>query len=80
MRKICQIYRKIFRIYKDVLVVYLVALWGISNIITFLVWGDDARMLSNAAFIMLFCLLIIAMWLFPNFNKWLNRDFWEEKK
>jgi hypothetical protein len=72
--------RKIFQIYKDVLVVYLVSLWGISNIITFLVWGDDALMLSNAAFIMLFCLLIIAMRLFPNFNKWLNRDFWEEKK
>lgn len=80
MRKICQIYRKIFQIYKDVLVVYLVSLWGISNIITFLVWGDDALMLSNAAFIMLFCLLIIAMRLFPNFNKWLNREFWEEKK
>jgi hypothetical protein len=37
-------------------------------------------MLSNAAFIMLFCLLIIAMRLSTNFNKWLNRDFWEEKK
>lgn len=71
---------KIFKIYKDVLVAYLVALWGISNAITFLVWGDDALMLSNAAFLMLFCLLIIAMRLFPNFNKWLNRDFWEERK
>jgi len=71
---------KIFKIYKDVLVAYLVALWGISNAITFLLWGDDALMLSNAAFIMLGCLLIIAMRLFPSFNKWLNRDFWEEKK
>ena len=71
---------KIFKIYKDVLVAYLVALWGISNVITFLVWGDDALMLSNTAFIMLFCLLIIAMRLFPKFNKWFNRDFLEEKK
>ena len=72
--------RKFFRIYKDVLAVYLVALWGISNLVAFLVWGGGALMLSNAAFIMLFCLLIIAMRLFPNFNKWLNRDFWEERK
>lgn len=72
--------RKIFQIYKDVLVAYMVALWLLSNAITFFVWGDDALMLSNAAFIMLGCLLIIAMRLFPNFNKWLNRDFWKEKK
>jgi hypothetical protein len=63
-----------------VLVAYLVSLWLISNAITFFVWGDDALMLSNAAFIMLFCLLIIAMRLFPSFNRWLNRDFWKASK
>ena len=71
--------RKIFRIYKDVLAGYLVALWWISNLVALLVWGGDALVLSNAAFIMLGCLLIAAMRMFPNFNKWLNRDFWEEK-
>ncbi len=71
---------KIFKIYKDVLVGYILVLWMLSNTITFMLWGEEAVIFSNAAFIMLFCLLIIAMRLFPNFNKWLNRDFWEEKK
>ena len=72
--------RKILQINKDAVFWSIVILWGLSNIITLLVWGDASVIFSNMAFIMLFCLLIIAMRLFPKFNKWLNRDFWEEKK
>jgi hypothetical protein len=72
--------RKILQINKDAIFWGTVILWGFSNIITLLVWGDEAVIFSDTAFIMLFGLLIIAMRLFPNFNKWLNRDFWEEKK
>ena len=72
--------RKILHINKDAVVWSIVILWGWSNIITFLVWGEASVIFSNMAFLMLFCLLIVAMRLFPNFNRWLNRDFWEERK
>ena len=65
---------------KDVVFWSIVILWGWSNIITLLVWGAESVIFSNMAFILLFGLLIIAMRVFPKFNKWLNRDFWEERK
>lgn len=72
--------RKLFQINKDAVFWSIVILWGWSNVITLLVWGNDAVIFSNLSFIMLFCLLIIVMRRFPKFNKWLNKDFWEEKK
>lgn len=72
--------KKLLQINKDAVVWSIVILWAWSNIITLLVWGDASVIFSNMAFILLFCLLIIAMRLFPSFNKWLNRDFWKASK
>lgn len=72
--------RKILQINKDAVVWSIVLLWGWTNILTLLVWGAESVIFSNMTFILLFCLLIIAMRLFPNFNKWLNQDFWKASK
>jgi hypothetical protein len=72
--------RKILQINKDAIFWGTVILWGFSNIITLLVWGNEFVIFSDTAFIMLFGLLIIAMRVFPKFNKWLNQDFWKERK
>lgn len=70
------ILRKIFKIYKDVLVGYLLVAWLSANTMTFYCYGEDALIYSNTAFILLFCILIILMRTVPGFNRWLNKDFW----
>jgi hypothetical protein len=72
--------RKILQINKDAIFWGTVILCGFSNIITLLVWGNEFVIFSDTAFIMLFGLLIIAMRVFPKFNKWLNKDFWKASK
>lgn len=72
--------KKLLQINKDAVVWSIVLLWGWSNILTLLVWGAESVIFSNMAFLMLFCLLIVAMRRFPSFNRWLNRDFWEERR
>lgn len=70
--------RNLLQTYKDIVVWTIAILWLCSNVITYMVCGAEALCYSNAAFILLMCILIIVMRLATRFSQLLNRELWKK--
>lgn len=69
--------RKIIKINKDIIFMYIVVFWMFSNTLTYIFFGDEGVMISNTVFIVLMTIFIIIMKRSKKINDWLNKDYWE---
>lgn len=72
--------KQIIKSNKDMVVLYLVILWSLSNLVCFCIFGETSLFYTNGAFVAIFLILLLLMNAVKGFDRWLDKDFWRKDK